>query len=400
MKPRLTIGMLRSFGQGAGTFASIPLNIMLGSGKSVPSLPSSAAWEQERDDILERANWLCRKIIVSPEQLLDAAPAAIGKGFQGEWAIYCCSMLAHALANIAALYPDKKTRCPQLIDKIVNIVNTPEIRRYDTVQWREDAMETLDGNNHHMTYLSILAWIITNYKFCGGDNRHNSLLNTLCATLVRRMHESSFDLNLLSYPHMQIWLPDMLVAIVALKNYARLNNGVYADTVEAWLRNAREKWIHRRTGLLAGMLPGESRFTKGAVVRGSHSALNCSYLTMVDEAFAREQYERLCAVLRAKASFMGKTMHGVKEYLRKSPKLAMAPGDAGIIVKGISAGGTAFALGAATFFEDWEFRHQMLRTAELAGHTVKQKRMRHYKISKLFLVGEATALAMRTNIKR
>ena len=72
----------------------------------------------------------------------------------------------------------------------------------------------------------------------------------------------------------------------------------------------------------------------------------------------------------------------------------------GLIIKGLSAGGTAFAIGAATYFEDWEFRYQMLRTAEIAGGTKKQKRMRHYNIAEIFLVGEATTLAMRTNVKR
>ena len=76
------------------------------------------------------------------------------------------------------------------------------------------------------------------------------------------------------------------------------------------------------------------------------------------------------------------------------------PGDAGLVVKGISASGTAFGLGAATFFGDWEFRYQMLRTAEIAGGTKKSKEMRHYKLSEMFMVGEATALAMRTQIKR
>jgi hypothetical protein len=42
----------------------------------------------------------------------------------------------------------------------------------------------------------------------------------------------------------------------------------------------------------------------------------------------------------------------------------------------------------------------MLRTAEIAGGTKKQKGMRHYNIAELFLVGEATVLAMRTNVKR
>jgi hypothetical protein len=42
----------------------------------------------------------------------------------------------------------------------------------------------------------------------------------------------------------------------------------------------------------------------------------------------------------------------------------------------------------------------MLRTAEVVGGTKKEKDMRHYRIAEMFMVGEATVLAMRTNIKR
>lgn len=56
--------------------------------------------------------------------------------------------------------------------------------------------------------------------------------------------------------------------------------------------------------------------------------------------------------------------------------------------------------GSATYFGDWKTRHEFLRTAEIAGNTKKEKEMRHYQMSELFLVGEASALAMRTNVKR
>ena len=97
---------------------------------------------------------------------------------------------------------------------------------------------------------------------------------------------------------------------------------------------------------------------------------------------------------------MGKDICGVKEFLRKSPDFQMAPGDAGLIVKGISAGGTAFAIGAAAYFGDWEFRYKMLRTAEMVSGTKKEKGMRHNTMADMFMVGEATVLAMRTNIRR
>ena len=375
-------------------------SVITGNDKNISAKPDGIDWESEREDILERANWLCKKIIVAPEALMNEAPSMIGREYQGEWAIYCCSMLAHALANIYFLYPDKGGKCAELIAKMIEIVNTPTIREYDTMQWREDAIKSLDGPKHHMTYLSILAWMITNYKMAGGDSRYDTLLHKLCEALNRRMLESKYDLNLLSFPGKPIWLPDMLVTLVALKNYGRLYDGKYTGTVNRWLSNAKSKWLHKGTGLLAGQLPGQSRSVRGIVMRGSHTALNCSYLSLVDEDFAREQYTLMCKSMRANETIIGKKICGIKEYLRKSPQFKLMPGDAGMVIKGISASGTAFAIGTATYFDDWEFRYQMLRTAELAGGTKREKGMRHYKISTMFMVGEATVLAMRTNVKR
>ena len=405
MKPKLSQLLnkhsIKDMLSAASVFTSVTGSMIKGDENNVTANPDHIDWEAEKQDILERANWLVKTIVVSdPETLINKAPSMIGREYQGEWAIYCCSMLSHALANISHLYPDKKEKCPELIAKMIELVNTPTIREYDTMQWKEDAMESLAGPKSHMTYLSILAWMISNYKLAGGDNRYDSLYNVLCDTLVRRMHESKYDLNLLSFPRKQIWLPDMLVTLVALKNYSRFFGDKYADTIAAWVHNARTKWTHRTTGLLAGTLPGESRYQKGMRIRGSHTALICSYLTMVDEQLAREQYDKMCRVMRKEVTFMGKKVCGVQEDLKKSPAFKPAPGDAGLIIKGLSAGGTAFAMGAATYFEDWEFRYQMLRTAEIAGGTKKQKGMRHYNIAEIFLVGEATALAMRTNVRR
>lgn len=391
--------------------ASMPFNLKAGSEDNLCMSREHSTWEEERDDILERANWLVKKIVTTPEQLINEAPAAIGREFQCEWAIYCCSMLAHALANIAHIYPDKAAPVPDLIAKLVEIVNTPEIREYDTRQWHEDAMETLDGPKRgtkektHMTYLSILAWVITNYKMVDGDDRYDALLHKICSALVRRMHQSPFDLNLLSFPRKCIWLPDMFVTIVALHNYSRLYTGSTpandaAEAVQAWLQNAKTKWTHKGTGLLAGMLPGENKRVRGMIMRGSCIGLNCSYLSMVDPDFARLQLDQMKRHFLHEATLFGVTVKGIKEYQRKLPEFGMSGGDAGLIIKGISAGGTAFGLGVCTLLEDWDLRYEFLRTAEIGGCTVKEDRTRHYRLGEFALVGEATALAMRTNIRR
>jgi len=380
--------------------ASLAKTLVAGSEKEVAASPFHSTWEEEREDILERANWLYKKVVVPPEQLTEEAPAIIGEEYQGEWAIYSCSMFAHALANISVIYPETKEKCPEIIAKLIDIVNTPAIRQYDTVQWKEDALQSLSGNKSHMTYLSILSWMITNYKFVGGDNRYNTLLDQCCEALNRRMLMSKYDMNLLSFPNKQIWLPDMFVSIVALHNYGRLYNGKYADTLEKWMQNARTKWIHRSTGLLAGTLPGQSRYQRGISMSGACTALNCSYLSLVDEVFAKDQHEKMKKAFLHQTTVHNLEVTGIKEYLRKLPKLQPSFGTAGFIFHGLSAGGTAFALGSATFHEDWELRYQLLRTAEIGGCTIKEEGMRHYRLGEVALAGEAIALAMRTQIRR
>ena len=125
---------------------------------------------------------------------------------------------------------------------------------------------------------------------------------------------------------------------------------------------------------------------------GSYSALNCSYLTMIDESFAREQYEHLKNHFWSSTGFL----HGFREYSNSSPLLALDI-DAGPVIMGLSPSGTAFATGAATYFRDKEVRTSILRTAEIAGNTISGIGKRHYVLANLALVGEAVMLAMRTH---
>ena len=53
--------------------------------------------------------------------------------------------------------------------------------------------------------------------------------------------------------------------------------------------------------------------------------------------------------------------------------------------------------GSSTFFNDNEVRKGILKTAEIAGHTIKMGDKRHYLLANVALVGEAIMLAMRTH---
>ena len=299
-------------------------------------------------------------------------------------------MLMFALGNISKLYPDQKDACIKKMEELLPIVMSEEIRNYDTLMWKEDALETLDGNKSHMTYLSILAWTISLYKLAGGlSDEYDDVYKQCCEALARRM-QLSRDFNLPSFPNGIVFLPDMLVTIVALVNYGKIYDGRYEDAIISWVEKAKVEWIHKKTGLLIAKYHPSRRSVR--TVRGSYSALSCSYLTLVNDDFAKEQYDIFRKVFRQNGKLVG-----IKEFLNKSPKF-LFDYDAGPIINGMSPSGTAFALGAATYFEDWELRSQLLRTADIAGATVKDKNSRHYRLGEIALVGEATVLGMRTNI--
>ena len=125
-------------------------------------------------------------------------------------------------------------------------------------------------------------------------------------------------------------------------------------------------------------------------VKGSYSALNCYYLSLVAPKFAQEQYELLKKNFRQ--DFL---ITGLKEYHDRTCFFGMDI-DAGPIIFNLSPSGTAFVIGAATSLEDM-FRKQLLKTAEIGGSTVSWFGSSHYLLADLALVGESIVLAMRTS---
>ena len=346
-------------------------------------------FETEKNDILKRRNYLIEQVVVEPQELLNKMPVAVGPQFQGEWALYSASMLSASLTNIAHIYPETKQESLQNIDKLIQIVMSPELRQYDTDRWGEDPLETLDGDESHISYISHLAWMISGYKQLGGDKKYDRLYKQLCETMNRRILQSP-TLNLQTYPGEFIYVPDMLVAIVALANYSKQNKGEYWPTVHSWLQLMQNDWIDEQSGQIASFIPDGEVWTGKLPAKGSYSALSCYYLTFVDEEFAKEQYDIL-----KKNFYQKRFITGFREYYDKSCLMGFDI-DVGPILFNLSPTGTAFGIGPATYFEDWEARKGMLKTAELAGFTVGNKDQRHYLLANVALVGEAITLAMRT----
>lgn len=347
-------------------------------------------FEGEKTEILRRRNYLTNKLLVSPEEVLNEMPGGIGSQFQGEWAMYSCSMLSAALTNISILYPDEREKSVEQIDRLINIVMSPEVREYDAARWDEDPLESWDSEKSHMSYLSILAWMISGYKTAGGDDKYDDLYYKLCSTLNWRMKESP-TLNLQTYPNEAVYVPDMLVTLVALSNFTWQCDDRYLSTVNEWLNKAKKKWTDKETGILKSFLDYNGT-ELSEPIKSSYTALICYYLTFVDKDFAHEQYELL------KKHFMQRSpFAGIQEYYDRKCWLGMDI-DSGPIIFNLSPSGTAFAIGAATYFGDTDFRNKLLETGEIAGSTVRGWNTNHYLLANMALVGEAITLAMRTSV--
>ena len=349
------------------------------------------SFEGEKKDIIRRANYLTEKVCTTPQGLLDEMPSGIGEQFQGEWALYTCSMTSAALANIAILYPQNKEMAIKFIGQIIDVAMSEEIREYDRLRWKEDPMDGIYGNLSHISYYSHLAWMISRYKQIGGDSKYDDLYHSLCKAMNRRIRQSPY-LNCKTYPGELIYIPDMLVAIVALYNYSCQYDGKYTTTVNMWVERAKKEWLDKETGLLASFLEDENDCVRIVQpVKGSYSALNCYYLSLVDSEFAKEQYE--CLKKNYKQSSL---ITGIKEYFDRTCLFGMDI-DAGPIIFNLSPSGTAFALGAATSLEDTTFRKKLMNTIEIGGSTLRWFDKSHYMVSDLALVAEAIILAMRTS---
>ena len=347
-------------------------------------------FESEKADIMARRDFLIEKVITNPQKLIDEMPSAVGPQFQGEWALYSCSMLSAALVNTTLIYGEDNEMVIAHIDSLIQIVMSPELRAYDRERWGEDPLATLDGNKSHVSYISHLAWMIGGYKQLGGGDKYDELYHQLCETMNRRILESP-NMNLPTYPGECVYVPDMLVAIVALSIYSQQYEGKYYSTVYQWLAEAKHHWLDKDTGMLASFLPDEREGMYGeAPIKGSYSALSCYYLTFIDEEFAKNQYEKL------KANFLQKRpITGFKEYHDRRCWLGLDI-DAGPIICNLSPTGTAFAVGSVTYFQDWTLRKKLLKTGEMAGTTWHRKDKSHYLLADVALVGEAIMLAMRT----
>ena len=281
------------------------------------------------------------------------------RGSNAEWDFMGRSFLVWSLANVGLCDPAQKTVCLETMDRI--ITETLKIEREQ-------------GMYHFlMSYAKPDAYRVQPARSLFVDGEIALMLaarrtleekeefKPLLAERLKVMTEGLTARHVLeSYPN-ECWTFDHAVALAAMRLADRLDGTDHADVIRDWLAFAKQKLVHRETGLLVSSFTTDGTPLDGP--EGSSIWLVAHCLQVLDPEFARDQYERARREL-------GQTTCGFGSA-REWPASWHGPADIDsgpiIPVLNISAGSSGLALVGAAAFGDEEFLGSLAATLDFAA---------------------------------
>jgi hypothetical protein len=283
-----------------------------------------------------------------------------------EWDFMGRSFLVWSLANAGLREPAMKTRCLEVMDRIIAETLDLEARHglhfflmpYSRAQPYEVQPARslfLDGE---------IALMLAARRELGERLDYRPGLVERARFIEERMRRSPV-LAAESYPD-ECWTFDHAVALAALKLEDHLDGTDHSALCREWIASARRHLLHPATGLLISSysrtgVPGDGP-------EGSTIWMTAHCLQLVDADFARDQYERARREL-------GRTILGFS-YAREWPASWTGPADvdSGPIIPGleISAGASGMAFIGAAAFADHAYLRSLAATLDLAAFPTRE----------------------------
>jgi hypothetical protein len=278
-----------------------------------------------------------------------------------EWDFMGRTFLVLALANMSLRDPAMKPQALGVIDGILE----------ETLR-----LEALHGFYHFsMDYAtsrpyrreparsqfvdSEIALMLAARRLVGEKEAWKAALGERVAFIVSGM-EGQPVLSAESYPD-ECWTFDNANALAALRMADALDGTDHRPLCRAWLESAKARLVHKGTGILASEYTLAGSTLDGP--EGSSIWMVSHALQLVDEAFARDQYDRARRELR-------RPICGF-DVSREWPVSArgQADIDSGLVIPVIDAspGASGLALMGAAAFGDAEFLSGLLASLEMAA---------------------------------
>lgn len=297
---------------------------------------------------------------------LKAQEIAKMRGSNAEWDFMGRTFLVLALANMSLREPERKEQYLQIVDQIID----------ETVR-----LETKEG-----MYFFLMDYARSG-RYLGQPPRSLFLDGEIALMLgARRLVQERADYRpqlaarvkvmveymgkgpagcAESYPD-ECWMFDHSVALAAMRIADVLDGSDHSAFAAKWLQAARAKLTDKKTGLLISSCTYHGEHCDGP--EGSTIFMVAHCLQLVDEDFARDQYERAKKELRCEILGFG--------YAREWPvswKGAQDIDSGPIIpIVGASAGASGLAFVGASSFHDETYLAELLTTLHLGAFPVQR----------------------------
>jgi hypothetical protein len=278
-----------------------------------------------------------------------------------EWDFMGRSYLVWSLANMSLRDPASKPLYLRTMDQIID-----ETLRLEKQEGMYFFLMSYAKDRHylvqpaHSLFLDgEIALMLAVRRVVEEKPEYKPLLTERVNAIVERFQKSPRML-LESYPD-ECWMFDHCVALDAIKMADYLDGGDHSALIRDWIAMAKQKLVHRESGLLISSFTTDGIPLDGP--EGSTIWMVAHSLQLLDEDFARDQYQRARKELGEITLGFG--------YAHEWPKSwkGEADVDSGPIIPGfeISAGSSGMAFIGASTFDDGKFLASLAATLDFAG---------------------------------
>lgn len=278
--------------------------------------------------------------------------------FKGEWQFGTYQMTALGLLQVIGQRPSLRAEFMPVVEASIDRMLSSDVRAFDTAQWNEDALASLDGPNSHAAYLGYMNLVLGVHRRVEPTSRFAEINDRISRALARRAAASPQGL-LETYPH-EAYPVDNASVIASLILHAR-NSGENHDAALARsLDHFRNAWRDPESRLLHQAVDSQTGLPTDNP-RASGTALAAVLLGYAEREISRDLYTSLQAGCADSLFGFG--------YVREYPDNRKGHGDvdSGPLIFGISPSGCGFSLAAARAFGDRETFVSLYRTAHLMG---------------------------------
>ncbi len=282
--------------------------------------------------------------------------------FDAEWFFGSYQMAGLGLLQVVEMHPETAARYMPVVEECVERLLSEEVRRFDTMAWGEDALETLDGDKGHAAYLGYMNLLLGYHRRLAGESRFSAINDSITAALVRRLKQSPAGM-IDTYPE-EAFPVDNAAVVGSIGAHASATGADHSDVIRGWVDNCRRRFVDVKSGLLYQAARARSGDPCDQP-RASGTALAVYFLSFADEAFSRE----LFGALRRECATGVLGFGAVREY-PATAKGGRGDIDSGPVVFGTSFSGTGFALAGCRIHGDRDLYTAIMRTATLVGTPV------------------------------